>query len=58
MELRFGSISARHKGHMLFFWSDFNKHDVQNLWPHAVMETFLAPGVSKHTAHTSESVGG
>jgi hypothetical protein len=31
MEPRFGSISARHMGHVLTVCSDFNKHDVQNL---------------------------
>jgi hypothetical protein len=53
MALRFGSISARHMGHVLIVCSDFNKHDVQNLWPQAVMVTFVDLTCSKHTAHTS-----
>ena len=56
MTERSGSISARHVGHVFFVFKDLSKHDVQKMCPHAVMETFLVPGTSKHTAHTSTSV--
>ena len=56
MTERSGSISARHVGHVFFVFNDLSKHDVQKMCPHAVMDTFLVPGTSKHTAHTSTSV--
>ena len=55
MTERSGSISARHVGHVFFVFKDLSKHDVQKMCPHSVMETFLVPGTSKHTAHTSTS---
>ena len=55
MTERSGSISARHVGHVFFVFNDLSKHDVQKMCPHAVMDTFLVPGTSKHTAHTSTS---
>jgi hypothetical protein len=42
---------------VFFFFKDESKHDMQNLWPHAVIETFVDPGTSKHTAQTSASSG-
>jgi hypothetical protein len=56
MTERSGSISARHVGHVFFVFKDLSKHDVQKMCPHSVMDTFLVPGTSKHTAHTSTSV--
>jgi len=53
IDVRAGSISARQHGHVFFVFNDFNKHVVQNVWPHAVMETLTFPGISKHTAHLS-----
>ena len=53
MTERSGSTSARHVGHVFFVFNDLSKHDVQNMCPHAVMDTFLVPGTSKHTAHRS-----
>jgi hypothetical protein len=58
MHSRSGSISARHVGHVFFIFKDDSKHDVQNLCPHAVMETFVVPGTSMHTGHTSTSGSG
>jgi hypothetical protein len=55
MTERSGSISARHVGHVFFVFKDLSKHDVQKMCPHSVMDTFLVPGTSKHTAHTSTS---
>jgi hypothetical protein len=55
---RAGSISARHVGHVFFVFKVLSKHDVQKMCPHAVMDTFLVPGTSKHTAHTSTSASG
>ena len=42
-------------GHVFLVFKDDSKHDVQNLCPHAVIETFVVPGGSKHTAQTSAS---
>ena len=58
MTERSGSISARHVGHVFFVFKDLSKHDVQKMCPHSVMDTFLVPGTSKHTAHTSTSASG
>jgi hypothetical protein len=58
MTERSGSISARHVGHVFFVLKDLSKHDVQKMCPHSVMDTFLVPGTSKHTAHTSTSASG
>ena len=55
MHSRAGSISARHVGHVIFFLKDDSKHDMQNLCPHAVIETLLVPGTSMHIGHTSTS---
>jgi hypothetical protein len=55
MHSRAGSNSARQVGHVFFCLKDDSKHDVQKVWPHAVMEMFLVPGTSKQTAHTSAS---
>jgi hypothetical protein len=53
MAVRSGSSSARHLGHVFFCFKDESKHDVQKMCPHSVMDTFLHPGTSKHTGHTS-----
>lgn len=58
MHSRPGSISARHVGHVFFFLNDDSKHDMQNLCPHAVIATFVVPGTSIHTGHTSTSGSG
>lgn len=55
MHSRSGSISARQVGHVFFVFKDFSKHDMQNLCPHAVIATFVGPGTSMHTGHTSTS---
>ena len=55
MHSRAGSISARHVGHVFFVFKDDSKHDRQNLCPHVVIVTFLVPGTSIHTGHTSTS---
>lgn len=53
MDSRAGSISARQVGHVFLVFKDDSKHDVQNLCPHAVIATFVVPGTSIHTGHTS-----
>jgi hypothetical protein len=58
MHSRSGSISARQVGHVFFVFKDFSKHDMQNLCPHAVIVTFVGPGTSMHTGHTSTSDSG
>ena len=58
MHSRSGSISARQVGHVFFVFKDFSKHDMQNLCPHAVIATFVGPGTSMHTGHTSTSGSG
>ena len=58
MHSRWGSISARQVGHVFFVFKDFSKHDMQNLCPHAVIATFVGPGTSMHTGHTSTSDSG
>ena len=58
MHSRTGSISARHVGQVFFFFNDDSKHDMQNLCPHAVIETFLVPGTSMHMGHVSTSGSG
>jgi hypothetical protein len=58
MHSRSGSISARQVGHVFFVFKDFSKHDMQNLCPHAVIATFVVPGISMQTGHTSTSGSG
>ena len=55
MHSRSDSIGERHIGHMFFVFKDDSKHDMQNLCPHAVIATFVVPGTSMHTGHTSTS---
>ena len=53
IDSRAGSISWRQHGHVFLVFNDFNKHVVQNVCPHAVMETLIFLVTSKHTAHFS-----
>ena len=55
MYSRSGSMTARHDGHVFFVLNEDSKHDVQNLCPHNVMDTFVFFTSSKHMGHLSAS---
>jgi len=55
---RVGSSSARHNGHRLSFARDDNKHEVQNVCPQAVIDTFTFLISCRHMGHLSGSGSG